>query len=102
ESMMFHRLIGYRGLLARRYEDVKTEQSFTIEEKCSELAQEALKLSDNASVLFNNKTYVADGHPAVHLLQEIPLDLLDRQVADDLVEGNEPPPVSIFEFDRYT
>lgn len=98
ESLMFQRLIGFRGILNHRYDDVETKQSFSIGESWSEQARAAAELKGDGKVLLNDKTYWADGHPMVHLLQEIPMAASDGQMADRLVDGTQEPPVSIFDF----
>ena len=98
ESMLLHRVIGIRGMLEGRYGDVVIDQAFTICDQPSDLARAALGLAENAAVLLNDKTYLVEGVPAVHLLQEVPLDYVDRQHAEALVAGTIEPPGSIFEY----
>lgn len=98
ESMLLHRVIGIRGMLEGRYDDVVIEQTFAIREHPSELARAALRLENDTPVLLNDKVYLVSATPAVQLLQEVPLDYVDRPYADDLVAGTVEPPPTIFEF----
>lgn len=98
ESMLLHRVIGIRGMLEGRYGDVAIEQTFTICDQPSELARAALGLDVNTPMLLNDKTYLVEGVPAVHLLQEVPLDYVDPHEANGLVAGTVEPPPSIFDF----
>lgn len=100
ESMLLHRVIGIRGMLEGRYDDVRVDESFEVHDSASELAVEALGIAADAPVLLNNKIYLADGEPAVHMLQEVPLSNVDRDEAEGLVAGTIEPPTTIFEFSR--
>lgn len=100
DCMMLHRVIGFRGMLEGQFDDVRVEQTFTIAEQGSEPARAALGLDENTPMLINDKVYVADGHPAVHLLQEVPVGHLLPGLADELVARTVPAPDTIFEFSR--
>lgn len=102
DCMMLHRLIGFRGMLEAHYQDVRVEQTFTVQAHGSKAAMEALGLGADTPMVVNDKTYYADGRPAVHLVQEVPLryvsdDLADRISSGDMTE----PPTTIFEFSEY-
>lgn len=98
--MLLHQVIGIRGMLEGRYDKVSIEQAFTIESGPSDIAGEALGLTSTTEVLVNDKVYLVDGVPAVHLLQEIPLSLVDRAEADGLVSGAIAAPPTIFDLSR--
>jgi len=100
ESMLLHRLIGIRGMLEGRYDKVAVEQTFTVVDRPSDLASVALGLAEDTKTLLNDKTYLVDDTPAVHLLQEVPLSYVDLPVAEALVAGTSEFPQSIFEFSR--
>lgn len=94
--MLLHRLIGFRGMLEARYDDVTVEQTFRVNPRGSEGAVESLGLSADEPVLMNDKTYLVDGKPAVQLWQEVPVKFLKPGLAEDLVSGRIEPPASIF------
>jgi GntR family transcriptional regulator len=95
--MLLHRLIGFRGMLESEYDDVRVEQVFRVK-PASALAVAALEAESGTEVLVNDKTYYANGEPAVHLLQEVPVDHVPAQVVTDLVDGRMDPPGTLFEF----
>ncbi|MGQ4599805.1 GntR family transcriptional regulator [Nocardia sp. R6R-6] len=96
--MVLHRLIGFSGMLEARYETVTVEQNFEIVSPGSSFAVEALGAPAEGQVLVNNKTYFADGKPAVHLIQEVPAEYVRPGLAQQLVHGDAAIPASIFEF----
>jgi GntR family transcriptional regulator len=100
ESMMLHRVIGFRGMLEGQYDDVRVEQSFAVADHGSEPAMAALGLDETMPVLINDKVYLADGEPAVHLLQEVPISHLLPGQAEQLVDGTLTAPATIFDFSR--
>lgn len=97
-SMLLHRLIGFRGLLEARYDEVTVQQSFQVRASGSELAIAALGLDPKTEFLVNDKTYFADGRPAVHLCQEVPLSYVPPSLTEGLVAGRATPPATLFEF----
>lgn len=100
ESMLLHRVIGIRGMLEGQYDDVVVDETFRIREHPSDFAVEALGLAPDTAMLLNDKVYLVNGTPAVHLLQEVPLASVDRRHAEGLVSGSINPPSTIFEFSR--
>lgn len=96
DCMLLHRLIGFQGMLESRY-TVTTQQSFHLSDVASDQLTEALGVGRNTPVLVNDKTLLADGRPAVHLLQEVPLANVRPGLAEQLVDGSAVPPRTIFE-----
>ena len=102
DSMMLHRLIGFRGMLEAHYRDVRVEQSFKVQDHGSPAAMEALGIGTDTPVVVNDKTYFADGKAAVHLLQEVPLAYVSDDLAYKISKGRKfDPPATIFEFSEY-
>lgn len=100
DCMLLHRLIGFRGMLESHFDDVTVEQSFTVQDHGSERAMAALGIGTDTAVLLNDKTYFADGKPAVHLLQEVPVSYVASGLAERLARKEAPYPSTIFEFSR--
>lgn len=99
--MLLHRLIGFRGMLEAKYDNVRVEQEFRVTRQGSAGAKAALGAAAEASVLVNDKIISADGSQAVHLIQEVPVAFVEPGLADDLVSGSAEPPISLFEFSRF-
>ena len=100
DSMLLHRLVGFRGMLEARFDDVRTEQTFTLRKPGSDGAVEALRVDAQTQMLVNDKTYIADGHPVVNILQEVPAAYVAEGLAERLIEHREEFPSTIFEFSR--
>jgi GntR family transcriptional regulator len=100
ECVLFHRLIGFRGLLEARFDDVTADQVFTISDHGSPGAVEALGIDSRTAVLVNDKTFSVDGRPAVHLVQEVPVAYVEPGLAEKLVSKEADFPYTIFEFSR--
>lgn len=100
DSMLLHRLFGFRGILEGRFDDIRVEQKFRVSECPTAPARDALEIDQDTPVLVGDKTYFADGHPAVHLSEETPLTYLPKGVADRLVRGQLRAPGTISEFSR--
>lgn len=102
DSMMLHRLIGFQGMLEARYGDVRVKQTFDVQDQASTEAMAALRLGADVPVVVNDKTYYADGRPAVHLLQEVPLAYVADELAGRIGKGeNFEHPATIFEFSQF-
>jgi GntR family transcriptional regulator len=100
DCMMLHRVIGFRGMLEGEYDEVLVEQSFEVRDHGSELAVAALGVDASTPFVINEKTYLADGHPAVHLLQEVPAEYVAPGLIDQLTHRKVTHPATIFEFSR--
>lgn len=101
ESIVLQRLIGFRGLLQERHSDVQVDQKYWIRDHADEFAVKALKIPADSRVIVTSKTFLADGHPAIHITDQIPLDNCDAATRARLEAGEQPPPHdSIFEFSR--
>ncbi len=101
ESILLHRLIGFRGMLEAHHDHVELRQRFDVLDHGTEPAMTALGVGDDTPMVVHDKTIVADGVPAVHLLQEVPLAYVDDETREILVHGRPFEPAdTIFEFSR--
>lgn len=101
ESIVLQRLIGFRGLLQERHSDVQVEQEYWLRDHADEFAVRALKVPANTRMIVTSKTFLADGHPAIHISDQIPLDNCDAATREKLEAGARVlPQDSIFEFSR--
>lgn len=72
-SIALQRLIGFRDLLQERHDCVEVEQDYRIETRPSPEAVAALGMGPDTPVVRTSKQYIADGQPAIHIDDEIPL-----------------------------
>jgi GntR family transcriptional regulator len=72
-AIALQRLIGFRALLAEQHHDVRVDQRYWIEDHATPLAAAALGVDEQTAVVKTSKVYVADGHRAIHIRDEIPL-----------------------------
>jgi GntR family transcriptional regulator len=101
ESILLHRLIGFRGMLEAGHDEVHLEERMDVHDHGSAPAMEALGVDEATRMVVHDKTIVADGRPAVHLLQEVPLEYVGDDVRHKLVTGRRfSIPDTIFEFSR--
>ncbi|SEG91957.1 UTRA domain-containing protein [Thermomonospora echinospora] len=101
ESILLHRLIGFRGMLEAGHDDVRIEERMDVREHGTEPAMQALGLDAATPMVVHDKTIVADGRPAVHLFQEVPLEYVAEDARRRLTTGRRfDIPDSIFEFSR--
>lgn len=100
DCMLLHRLIGFLGMLEAGFCDVRTQQTFTVRNRGSENAIEALSIDAQTPMLVNDKTYFADGHPVANLRSEVPVPYVADGLAEALAEGREAVPGTIFEFSQ--
>ncbi|MCW2757898.1 MAG: transcriptional regulator, GntR family [Nocardioidaceae bacterium] len=98
ESMLLHRVIGFRGMLDGLYDHVEVEQTFTVQPRISNLGAVAIGVSPETPTLVNDKTYLVEGAAAVHMVQEVPLSYVNAWDAESLVAGTIAPPPTIFDF----
>ncbi|WP_329244986.1 GntR family transcriptional regulator [Actinoallomurus sp. NBC_01490] len=102
ESILLHRLIGFRGMLEAGHDEVHLEERMDVLDHGTEPAVRALGLDEGTAMVVHDKTIVADGRPAVHLLQEVPLEYVAEDVRRKLVAGRRfDIPDTIFEFSHF-
>ena len=100
-SIVLQRLIGFRGLLLERHENVEVRQRYWVRDHADDLGVATLKVPTETPVIVSSKTFVADGHPAIHISDQIPLHYCAATLQERLLSGGEvPAPDSIFEFSR--
>jgi GntR family transcriptional regulator len=101
ESIVLQRLIGFRGLLEERHEEVTVSQRYWLEDRPSERGLAKLDLAEDARVIRSAKTLTADGTPAIWISDEIPLDVCSPAVQQVLLDAQDlSVPDSIFEFSK--
>jgi len=101
ESIVLQRLIGFRGLLQERHDEVWVDQRYWVREHADEVAVTTLKVPADTAVIVSAKTFFADGHPAIHISDQIPLHYLAAALQQQFSSGDEVPVQdSIFEFSR--
>lgn len=100
ESILLHRLIGFRGLLEANHDTVEIRQSFEVRPHGTDEAMAAIGVDAQTPMVVQDKTLVADGRPAVHLLQEVPLAYVAEETREELAADRFEAPDSIFEFSR--
>jgi GntR family transcriptional regulator len=86
-SIALQRLIGFSTLLRERYTDVSVEERHWVEDQPSALAAEAMGVPNDTAVVKTSKLYVADGQPAIHIRDEIPLSHFRQSDQADLRAG---------------
>lgn len=102
DCMMFHRLIGFKGMLSAHYDDVRLEQVFSVTDEPSEPARAALRTAPGTRTVLNDKVYLANGKVAVHLRQEVPLEYVSEELAQALLTGRTADiPDTIFTFSHF-
>jgi GntR family transcriptional regulator len=101
ESIVLQRLIGFRGLLQERHEDVQVHQRYWVRDHADDDGVRLLGISADTKVIASEKTFIADGHPAIHISDQIPLHYCDPALQSALLAGEDVPAQdSIFEFSR--
>ncbi|WP_433443922.1 GntR family transcriptional regulator [Nonomuraea sp. CA-141351] len=101
ESILLHRLIGFREMLEAHHDEVRVEQCFEVRDHGGEAAMAALGVGTSTPMLVHHKTLFADGTPAVHLLQEVPLEYVGEETRRKLAKGHKvEAPDTIFEFSQ--
>ncbi|MGC5617139.1 GntR family transcriptional regulator [Georgenia sp. Z1491] len=102
DCITLNRLIGFKGLLESRHDDVRVEQTYALVDKGSDDATAALGLGDDAAVVLNEKTIFAAGRPAVLLLQEVPASHVAPATLEAIGEGRWPDQAeTIFDFSQH-
>jgi GntR family transcriptional regulator len=72
-AIALQRLIGFSTLLAERHKNVRVDQRCWVEDLATPLAAAALGIDERTTVVKTSKVYVADGHRAIHIRDEIPV-----------------------------
>lgn len=99
ESIILQRLSGFRALLEERHDSVEVDQSYELRSTTDELGQRLLGVPEETSVLASRKTFYADGHPAIFISDQIPIENCSPDLRQRLIAGNDlPVQDSIFEF----
>jgi GntR family transcriptional regulator len=101
ESIVLQRLIGFRGLLLERHDHVEVDQRYWVRDHADEAGVRLLGVPRDTTVIVSAKTFVADGHPAIHISDQIPLHYCAPALQEQLLGGADVPVQdSIFEFSR--
>jgi GntR family transcriptional regulator len=101
ESIVLQRLIGFKELLSERHEQVQVKQHYGVRDGASAEASKILGVDTDATMVLTAKTFLADGHPAIYIADEIPLAYCAPDLQTLLRAGSElHAPESIFEFSR--
>jgi GntR family transcriptional regulator len=101
ESIVLQRLIGFRGLLLERHDEVQVDQRYWVRDHADDAAVRMLRVPQDTTVIVSAKTFVADGHPAIHISDQIPLHYCAPSLQEQLLAGGDVPVQdSIFEFSR--
>jgi GntR family transcriptional regulator len=101
DSIVLQRLIGFRGLLLERHQDVHVDQRYWVRDHPDEVGIRSLKIAPDTAMIVSRKTFVADDHPAIHIADQIPLHYCTPELTEQLLAGAEVPVQdSIFEFSR--
>lgn len=100
-SIVLQRLIGFRSMLLERHNDVQVHQRYWVRDHVDDLGVKTLKVPADTPVIVSSKTFEADGHPAIHISDQIPLHYCAPSLQQQLLGGSDMPvPDSIFEFSR--
>ncbi len=86
-AIALQRLIGFSALLAEQYGDVRVEQDWWVDDHATPLAAAALGIDERTPVVKTSKLYVADGQPAIHVRDEIPIGNFSEATRAELEAG---------------
>jgi len=86
-AIALQRLIGFSALLAEQYKDVRVDQNCWIEDHATPFAASALGIDERTPVVKTSKLYIADGQPAIHVRDEIPVVNFSESTRTDLEAG---------------
>lgn len=101
QSIALQRLVGFRELLRERHAEVEVRSSYWIEDGLEPEATEALELGPDTRSVRTSKLFVADGKPAIHISDQIPLEFCGEEIQADLLAGRADAMLdSIFTFSR--
>lgn len=89
ESIILQRLIGFRAMLKATHEDVKVVGRYWREEHPGPDAIRTLHVMDDTPVVATSKTFYADGQPAIHIEDEIPLSYVSGATQRALSDGRD-------------
>jgi len=101
ESIVLQRLIGFRSMLAEQHRDVVVDGSYALQDHATPNAAHELRIAMDTPVIATDKTFFADGVPAIQIRDQIPLAYVDEEAQRTLREGQSFTYTdSIFEFSR--
>lgn len=101
ESIVLQRLIGFRGLLLERHDEVQVDQRYWVRDHADDHGVRMLRIPQDTTMIVSEKTFIADGHPAIHISDQIPLHYCAPSLQEQLLAGGDVPVQdSIFEFSR--
>jgi GntR family transcriptional regulator len=101
ESIILQRLSGFRDLLEERHDKVEVDQSYELRSFTDDLGQRLLGVPAETPVIVSSKTFFADGHPAIYISDQIPIENCSASLRQTLIAGDDlPVQDSIFEFSR--
>lgn len=90
-SIALQRLVGFRALLGERYDDVRVVDHYWVEPTMPDSTADALEVPAETEAVMTSKLYLADGAPAIHIHDEIPIDLFTEPQREQLRSGHEFP-----------
>jgi len=87
ESVILQRLIGFRAMLKAKHEEVKVVGRYRREEHPGPEAILALHVTDATPVVSTSKIFLADGHAALYIEDQIPFDYVSKPTQKALKDG---------------
>ena len=87
-SIALQRLVGFRALLEEHHKDVDVKQHHWVEQGPSPEARVALDISEHTAVAVTSKLFIADGQPAIHISDQIPLHYCAAETQEALLSGD--------------
>lgn len=87
ESIILQRLIGFRSMLGEQHGEVIVEGSYALQDEATPNAARELGVPIETPVIATSKTFFADGAPAIHIRDQIPLAYVDDEAQRTLREG---------------
>lgn len=87
ESIILQRLIGFRSMLAEQHREVVVEGSYALQDHATANAARELGVPLETLMIATSKTFFADGAPAIHIRDQIPLAYVDAESQRTLREG---------------
>lgn len=99
-SVVLQRLIGFRGLLLERHSEVHVDQRHRVSHEADEVAVQRLSVPAETPMIVTSKTYLADGHPAIHISDTIPLDYFASAAQEEFRNGGAAVLDSVFALSR--
>jgi len=87
ESIILQRLIGFRSMLAKQHREVIVEGSYSLQNAATANAARELGVPLETPTIVTSKTFFADGAPAIHIKDQIPLAHVNAESQKTLREG---------------